>query len=291
SETKLTDANGQAIFSGVLGVNRQYTVSKIGYEDATGTVNVDGDKTVDVTLSNKLYTLSIEVTGEGTVTKNLDKPEYTHGEEVQLTAIPDAGWSFTNWTGDLTGSDNPKAIVMDQNRSVTATFTRNQYTVNLFAEPQEGGTAAGGGVYFYGDEATITAQASDCYLFTGWYEDGLLVSESAEYSFTVDGDRELEARFAKAVISKEFIFIEEYFILGRLYKVSIQLDLRISYVRFVYPGIDPNTLIPIPGEATPDASGRIEMEAFLTTSNATAVEILCYSGDNLLSQCLAKLDR
>ena len=30
SETKLTDANGQAIFSGVLGVNRQYTVSKIG---------------------------------------------------------------------------------------------------------------------------------------------------------------------------------------------------------------------------------------------------------------------
>ncbi len=291
SETKLTDANGQAIFSGVLGVNRQYTVSKIGYEDATGTVNVDGDKTVDVTLSRKLYTLSIEVTGEGTVTKNLDKPEYTHGEEVQLTAIPDAGWSFTNWTGDLTGSDNPKAIVMDQNRSVTATFTRNQYTVNLFAEPQEGGTAAGGGVYFYGDEATITAQASDCYLFTGWYEDGLLVSESAEYSFTVDGERELEARFAKAVISKEFIFIEEYFILGRLYKVSIQLDLRISYVRFVYPGIDPNTLIPIPGEATPDASGRIEMEAFLTTSNATAVEILCYSGDNLLSQCLAKLDR
>jgi phage baseplate assembly protein gpV len=55
---------------------------------------------------------------------------------------------------------------MDSDKSVTATFTRNQYTVNLVAEPQEGGTVAGGGVYSFGDEATITSQASDCYLFT-----------------------------------------------------------------------------------------------------------------------------
>ncbi|WP_367357271.1 hypothetical protein [Mesotoga sp.] len=55
-----------------------------------------------------MYTLIIEATGDGTVTKNPDKPEYIHGEEVQWTAIPDAGWSFTNWTGDLTGSDNPR---------------------------------------------------------------------------------------------------------------------------------------------------------------------------------------
>ena len=126
---KLTDENGRAIFSGVLTGNRQYTVSKIGYEDSTGNVNVDSDKTVDVTLSRKLYTLSIEVTGNGTVTKNPDKPEYTHGEEVQLTALPDEGWSFGDWTGDLTGSDNPKAVVMDQNRSVSASFTINTYTI------------------------------------------------------------------------------------------------------------------------------------------------------------------
>ncbi|WP_367357579.1 Ig-like domain-containing protein, partial [Mesotoga sp.] len=125
SQAKLTDENGKAIFSGVLRGNRQYTVSKIGYENSTGTVNVDSEKIIDVTLTKKLYTLSIDVTGEGTVTKNPDKPEYTHGEEVQLTAIPDAGWSFKNWTGDLTGSYNPKVIVMDQNRSVTANFAIN----------------------------------------------------------------------------------------------------------------------------------------------------------------------
>jgi len=259
--------------------------------EAEYSFNATADRLLTANFALKSYTLETQVSGEGAVQRTPDKAHYTHGEIVELTAVPDNGWGFVGWSGDLEGSENPAEINMDSDKSVTATFTRNQYTVNLVAEPQEGGTVAGGGVYLFDDEATITAQASDCYLFTGWYEDGLLVSESAEYSFTVDGDRELEARFAKAVISKEFIFIEEYFILGRLYKVSIQLDLRISYVRFVYPGIDPNTLIPIPGEATPDASGRIEMEAFLTTSNATAVEILCYSGDNLLSQCLAKLDR
>lgn len=63
SEIKLTDENGLAVFSAVLRRTRQYTVSKIGYEDATGTVNVDSSKTVDVTLSRKLYSLSIDVTG------------------------------------------------------------------------------------------------------------------------------------------------------------------------------------------------------------------------------------
>ena len=58
---------------------------------------------------------------------------------------------------------------MDGDKSVTATFARNQYTVNLVAEPQEGGTVSGGGSYFFGDEATVTAQANDCFMFIGWY--------------------------------------------------------------------------------------------------------------------------
>jgi len=291
SETKLTDKNGQAVFSGVLRGNKPYTVSKIGYENSTGNVNVDSDKTVDVTLSRKLYTLDIDVTGDGTVTENPDKPEYTHGEEVQLTALPDEGWSFANWTGDLSGSDNPKIIVMDQSRSVTATFTRNQYTVNLVAEPQEGGTVTGGGSYFFGVEATVTAQASDCYLFTGWYEDGLLVSESAEYSFTVDGDRELEAKFAKAVISKEFVFILENLFLGCKYEVALELNPQITKVRFIYPDIDPEEQTPIPEEAFPDEEGKIEITAFWTNKDATAVVILCYVGDELVSQCRAELSK
>ncbi len=259
--------------------------------EAEYSFNATADRLLTANFALKSYTLETQVSGEGAVQRIPDKARYTHGEIVELTAVPDNGWGFVGWSGDLEGSENPAEINMDSDKSVTATFTRNRYTVNLVAEPQEGGTVAGGGVYLFGDEATITAQASDCYLFTGWYEDGLLVSERAEYSFTVDGDRELEARFAKAVISKEFVFILENFFLGCKYDVTLELDPQITKVRFIYPDIDPEEQTPIPEEAFPDEEGKVEITAFWTNKDATAVVILCYVGDELVSQCLAELSK
>ncbi len=40
-----------------------------------------------------------------------------------LTAVPDTGWAFANWTGGLTGSINPQSLTIDGNTTVTATFT------------------------------------------------------------------------------------------------------------------------------------------------------------------------
>jgi uncharacterized repeat protein (TIGR02543 family) len=41
---------------------------------------------------------------------------------VTLTATPDPGYVFTEWSGDITGVENPKQIVMDGNKNVTANF-------------------------------------------------------------------------------------------------------------------------------------------------------------------------
>jgi YD repeat-containing protein len=67
------------------------------------------------------YTLSINVVGNGTVTKNPDQPIYSLGTNVTLTAVNGAE-TFSEWSGDLTGNTNPTTIVMDGNKSVTATF-------------------------------------------------------------------------------------------------------------------------------------------------------------------------
>jgi len=249
------------------------------------------DRLLTANFALKSYTLETQVSGEGAVLRTPDKALFTRGETVELTAVPDNGWGFVGWSGDLESSENPAEINMDGDKSVTATFTRNQHTVNLVADPQEGGTVTDGGSYFFGDEATVTAQASDCYLFTGWYESGLLVSESAEYSFTVDGDRELEAKFTKAVISKEFVFILENFFLGCKYEVALELNPQITKVTFIYPDIDPEEQTPIPEEAFPDEEGKIEITAFWTNRDATAVVILCYVGDELVSQCLVELSK
>ena len=57
------------------------------------------------------------------------------------------------------------------------------------------GTLSGEGVYATATTATLRAVAEDGFEFEGWYEDGSLVSSSAEWTFTVEGNRSIEARW------------------------------------------------------------------------------------------------
>lgn len=76
------------------------------------------------------YTLTINIVGHGSVTKDPDMGSYSPDAEVTLEAVPDDGWGFLEWSGDLTGSENPKSIIMDDDKEVTATFVPlYQYTL------------------------------------------------------------------------------------------------------------------------------------------------------------------
>lgn len=68
------------------------------------------------------YTLTVNVVGGGSVTRTPDLPGYTGGSSVQIEAIPAVGWAFSAWSGDLTGSTNPDALLMDADKTVTSTF-------------------------------------------------------------------------------------------------------------------------------------------------------------------------
>ena len=44
-----------------------------------------------------------------------------------MTANPSAGWGFTGWSGDLTGSVNPASdLTLTANKTVDATFTQSR---------------------------------------------------------------------------------------------------------------------------------------------------------------------
>ncbi|HON28563.1 MAG TPA: Ig-like domain-containing protein, partial [Mesotoga infera] len=268
-ENKSTDAQGNAVFTEVLAGSKAYTVSKEGYNDASGYINVDGDENVDITLTKKTYTIAatagaggsidpsgeVEVSygdsitfsilpddsytiedvisdgvtigpvdnytytkvtsdhtihaafrlktytlttntvGQGTVTKNPSKPTYDHGEEVELTATPDEGWSFVDWSGDLSGTANPANITMDSNKTVTATFTIKKYTIAASANPPAGGTITGAGSYDHGDTVNLVAAANEDYEFINWTENGVQVSANDAYSFMATANRTLVANF------------------------------------------------------------------------------------------------
>lgn len=71
------------------------------------------------------YTLTTNVVGSGSIT--LDPPGGTYDENtvVAATAVPAAGWTFTGWSGALTGTTNPQNITMDADKTITATFTED----------------------------------------------------------------------------------------------------------------------------------------------------------------------
>jgi len=66
--------------------------------------------------------LFVQTVGSGTVVKDPDLPSYPTGTEVELEAFPDAGWYFVDWSGDVTGNDNPVTVTVAGTTSVTATF-------------------------------------------------------------------------------------------------------------------------------------------------------------------------
>ena len=63
------------------------------------------------------------------------------------------------------------------------------------ADPEEGGTVSGVGTHEQGTTCTLTATPNEGYFFVNWTEDGMEVSADEEYSFTVEGNRNLVAHF------------------------------------------------------------------------------------------------
>jgi uncharacterized repeat protein (TIGR02543 family) len=48
--------------------------------------------------------------------------QYQDGTIVELTAMTNPGYTFTDWGGDASGTDNPVSVTMDGDKSVTANF-------------------------------------------------------------------------------------------------------------------------------------------------------------------------
>lgn len=76
------------------------------------------------------HDLTIAVDGNGSTTPSVGSHTYGEGSVVSITAEPDSGWNFVNWTGDVADADSASTTVtMDADKSVTAHFTKQ--TTNL----------------------------------------------------------------------------------------------------------------------------------------------------------------
>lgn len=146
---------------------------------------------------NSGYLLTVDTDGNGTVSPS--SGQFPEGQEVTVTATPEADWSFSHWSGSHTGTDNPLTFTIDSDVSLTANFEQiPQYSLQV-TSTGEGTVMPESGTFYEGDTVVITASAS-----TGWHFDswgGSIVDSINPVTIIMDSDKDITASFSKNIYS------------------------------------------------------------------------------------------
>lgn len=163
---------------------------------STYTFTLNSNRSLIANFSLTVYNIqasTIPITGGAVSGSNA----YTYGSLATLMATSNTGYSFTGWTegGTLVSSDSSYNFIVTQNRTLLANFIIRTQTISVTASPSEGGSVSSGGTYNYGSVITLYTIPKMGYNFLNWTENGLQVSTSSTYSFTVNADRNLVANY------------------------------------------------------------------------------------------------
>lgn len=131
------------------------------------------------------------VTGAGT---------FAQGSLTTATATPNTGFTFANWTenGVIVSTSSSYPFAMAGNKILVANFTAipaGNFAVNLSSAPVAGGTTSGSGSFAAGSLVTVTATPTPSYTFKSWTDNGVIVSTSSAYQFSLTASRTLVANF------------------------------------------------------------------------------------------------
>ena len=91
---------------------------------------------------------------------------YAVGSLAILTATASNGWAFVNWNGTVT--NNPWTYPVPSSPTVCTANFAPVSTVTALVSPTNAGSVSGGGAYFVGSNAVLTATASNNWLFVSW---------------------------------------------------------------------------------------------------------------------------
>jgi hypothetical protein len=124
------------------------------------------------------------------------------GSPVTLEALPDSGWQFDGWSGDVSDSANPTTITIEADAAVTANFAEVQYALSLSGDGA-GSVLVDGAVcslpwsssFVVGSMVTLQAVPDAGWQFDGW--SGGLAGDDNPAAVVVDGDTSIAARFSQ----------------------------------------------------------------------------------------------
>ncbi len=137
---------------------------------------------------------------------------YPEAEVVQLTASAFADYEFVSWVDEqdeTLSTDSVFNFTMPAHDvNLNAVFQEPEppgYTLNLIAEPEEGGVLLGAGTFQSQEQVSLAAVASDGYEFVEWTDwNDEQVSDQNTFVFTMpDHDATLTAHFELTTLLQE----------------------------------------------------------------------------------------
>ena len=165
--------------------------------DSSYTFTVSSDRDLVANFESITYTITTisNPTNGGTTSGG---GNYSYGTIITLTASPNSGFYFINWTenGNVVSTSPSFQYTVTGNSTLVANFNQQEpYTITTSSNPVQGGITSGGGNYLPGSQCTVIATPNLGYLFYSWTEYGNQVSTNPIYTFTVTGNRTLVANF------------------------------------------------------------------------------------------------
>jgi hypothetical protein len=120
---------------------------------------------------------------------------YLQDDVLSVRAVPNEGWRFVRWEGDLSGAFPERNVAMGRAKLVHAVF--EAVTPSVLNTVARGGSILGGGTYFQGTTVSLSAIPESNWSFIGWSGD--YAGTGTNFTWVVDGPAMFEAKFGTKI--------------------------------------------------------------------------------------------
>jgi len=103
-----------------------------------------------------IHTLTISTAGQGTTEPRSGTYSYDRGTRIYVSALPESGWKLDQWSGDISGRDSTRILIINSDKNITACF-QPQYRFNKPVTPT---------ISYIANRNSREIHSSDCYWVT-----------------------------------------------------------------------------------------------------------------------------